>query len=566
VEEEAAIIMKKQNHQAKLSTKLETALHRYRTNQQRRTDRRNRWQWKLFKWDLFALPIICRAQTADSLSEPTIKVEDLAQNPERLILLTGAPGTGKTTACRRLIAKPPPALVPVDISKLESFNSDAVFGFLAKGLELASPAALTRIECAGRLFFVVDGIGERKDAEVVAESLRALVRQFKHSRFMVTCRTSDYDESWLPRFNRWNIQELNAELQDDFIGTQPQALQQRFQEAFTRDGRFREILSNQFLLLLATKLMAEPTTDRVELTKLGLYKAFLAGFLRDWEKIKVGQWDFILKVLQEIALEMRKGELMRNYRTEQDVAAVIRDHLSCPGASESVEKDIQDTIRELYQHGLLVKEDALVRFFQETFQEFLCARWLCDQGAFPHDFYKRGDKVYFRDLQMSDVILEFYRRMIEELLDMLQALVKASTPGAYKFDVFLSHNSKDKPVVRELKHRLNAQKLSAWYDEDELRPGIPWQQLLESGIKSSASVALLVGKDGLGPWEEEEMQGALRLAVKDKRPVIPVLLPEAPSQPELPMFLGNRTWVDLRAGFTAEGFAKLVWGITGKKL
>ena len=133
------------------------------------------------------------------------------------------------------------------------------------------------------------------------------------------------------------------------------------------------------------------------------------------------------------------------------------------------------------------------------------------------------------------------------------------------FDVFLSHNSNDKPAVRELKALLEANGLRVWLDEDELQPGIPWQQLLEAGIKASKSVAVLVGKDGLGPWEDEEMQGALVLAVKTKRPCIPILLPGAPTQPELPMFLANRTWVDLRAGFSEKGLAKLIWGITGKK-
>src|SRR5256885_13333611 len=36
------------------------------------------------------------------------------------------------------------------------------------------------------------------------------------------------------------------------------------------------------------------------------------------------------------------------------------------------------------------------------------------------------------------------------------------------------------------------------------------------------------------------------LAVREKLPVIPVLLPGAPNG-VLPMFLGNRTWVDLRS-------------------
>jgi len=141
--------------------------------------------------------------------------------------------------------------------------------------------------------------------------------------------------------------------------------------------------------------------------------------------------------------------------------------------------------------------------------------------------------------------------------------VPARASGQY--DVFLSHNSKDKPAVRELKRRLVAQGLSVWHDEDQLRPGIPWLQLLEDGIKASKSVAVLVDKDGLGPWEDEEMQTALRLAAKDKRPVIPVLLPGVSTQPELPVFLVNRTWVDLRSGFSDEGFERLRWGITGNK-
>ena len=133
------------------------------------------------------------------------------------------------------------------------------------------------------------------------------------------------------------------------------------------------------------------------------------------------------------------------------------------------------------------------------------------------------------------------------------------------FDVFLSHNSKDKAAVRELKQRLSHASLRVWLDEDELRPGIPWQELLEAGIRDSRSVAVLVGFDGLGPWEDEEMQAALRLAVKDKRPVIPLLLPGAPAQPELPLFLGNRTWVDLRSGYSAGALNNLIWGITGQK-
>jgi hypothetical protein len=164
---------------------------------------------------------------------------------------------------------------------------------------------------------------------------------------------------------------------------------------------------------------------------------------------------------------------------------------------------------------------------------------------------------------LADMDFDSRQRAYDELRSKIRRKLGLDKSGL--FDVFLSHNSKDKPRVRELCEKLKRCGLQGWLDEEQLRPGIPWQQLLEEGVKSSSSIAVLVGNDGLGPWEDEEMQGALRLAVKDKRAIIPVLLPGAPTQPRLPMFLGNRTWVDLREGLTEAGVGKLVWGITGKK-
>jgi hypothetical protein len=144
--------------------------------------------------------------------------------------------------------------------------------------------------------------------------------------------------------------------------------------------------------------------------------------------------------------------------------------------------------------------------------------------------------------------------------------VSNSAPNSPReFDVFLSYNSKDKPTVRQLAERLQAQGLRVWFDEWHLIPGLPWQRALEAGIESSHSVAVLVGSDGLGPWTEEEMEGALLLAVREGKPVIPVLLPDAPAKPKLPMFLQTRTWVDLRSGLTDDALSRLAWGITGNR-
>lgn len=141
------------------------------------------------------------------------------------------------------------------------------------------------------------------------------------------------------------------------------------------------------------------------------------------------------------------------------------------------------------------------------------------------------------------------------------AAVSATEP----FDVFLSHNSQDKPPVMELAAALRERGLRVWLDEWELVPGRPWQEAIEEAITSVRSAAVLVGSDGLGPWEEPEMRACLDQCVKRKMPVIPVLLPGAPEQPKLPLFLTQFTWVDLRVGFTEPGLRRLEWGITGLK-
>lgn len=139
------------------------------------------------------------------------------------------------------------------------------------------------------------------------------------------------------------------------------------------------------------------------------------------------------------------------------------------------------------------------------------------------------------------------------------------------FDVFLSHNSKDKQAVETLGKALKERGLSVWFDKWELRPGLTWQDALEKIVTGCKSAAVCFGSSGVGPWEEPEMQALLSRFVNGKKignvvPIIPVLLPGAPKDVKLPLFLEAFTWVDLRNGLTEECLERLEWGITGKKL
>ncbi len=133
------------------------------------------------------------------------------------------------------------------------------------------------------------------------------------------------------------------------------------------------------------------------------------------------------------------------------------------------------------------------------------------------------------------------------------------------FDVFLIYNRDDIPIVHRLANALLDRGIRAWIADDDIQPGTVRQAELEHAIETARTAAVLVGRDGVGPWEQQQIRAVLDQFVHSGLPIIPVLLPLAPKEPELPRFLKAFTWVDLRQGLNAEGLARLAWGITGER-
>lgn len=137
-----------------------------------------------------------------------------------------------------------------------------------------------------------------------------------------------------------------------------------------------------------------------------------------------------------------------------------------------------------------------------------------------------------------------------------------------QFDVFLAHNSREKPAVETLAYKLRAEGLNPWLDKEQLIPGTRWQDGLADGLRASSTCAVFIGKNDLGNWESEELDMAQNRAANDRGfRVIPVLLPSLPDPFDpspLPPFLFSRTWVDFRPGLNdARAFNRLVCAIRG---
>jgi hypothetical protein len=113
-------------------------------------------------------------------------------------------------------------------------------------------------------------------------------------------------------------------------------------------------------------------------------------------------------------------------------------------------------------------------------------------------------------------------------------------------DAFISYNTADSAAVRRIVDGLRQRDLSLFLDYLDLIPGRAWPGALDEFLGRCGAVAVMLGPNGMGPWQQREHYLALDRQARDKAfSVIPVILPDA--DPALG-FLSLNTWVDLRTG------------------
>ncbi len=148
-------------------------------------------------------------------------------------------------------------------------------------------------------------------------------------------------------------------------------------------------------------------------------------------------------------------------------------------------------------------------------------------------------------------------RANRSIMDVRPPSAEAGRPG---FDVFLCHNHLDKPAIRRINRAFRRARVRTWFDEEQVPPGRPWQPVLEKAIKDVRAACVFVGGNGIGPWQDMEVRGFLSEFAGRGCPVIPVILPPTSSIPELPLFLSQMTWVDLRRNYNS-GLQRLIGAV-----
>jgi hypothetical protein len=129
-------------------------------------------------------------------------------------------------------------------------------------------------------------------------------------------------------------------------------------------------------------------------------------------------------------------------------------------------------------------------------------------------------------------------------------------PDDFKYDVFLSHSSKDKAVVRDVAERLRADGLRVWFDEWEIKAGDDVPLKINTGLEYSRAIALFMSAQAFGSeWATlESITFGFRDSMNRERRFIPLRLDDAPIKDALRPF----HYIDWRPEVREEEYPKLL--------
>lgn len=109
----------------------------------------------------------------------------------------------------------------------------------------------------------------------------------------------------------------------------------------------------------------------------------------------------------------------------------------------------------------------------------------------------------------------------------------------FQYDVFLSHSSQDKAVVRPLAERLRSDGLRVWFDEWELKPGDSVPKKIDDGLEQARVLVLCMSAQAFASdWTRlESYTFRFRDPLNQARRFIPLRLDAAPIPGALAQFL-----------------------------
>jgi hypothetical protein len=133
------------------------------------------------------------------------------------------------------------------------------------------------------------------------------------------------------------------------------------------------------------------------------------------------------------------------------------------------------------------------------------------------------------------------------------------TERKYRYHIFLSHNGAQKEWTRRLADRLRQKGLSVFFDEDSIRLGDDIPTAVETGLKSSRHVVLVLSPEALeSKWVALEYSASL---YKDPSAADRTLIPVLRKDCDIPLILARLKYLDARSEDVEKQVGHLLNGI-----
>ena len=339
---------------------------------------------ELFEIDLYAKEISLDEENSSS-PERQGTIDFLRNNiPEKQMVILGEVGTGKSTTLQYLHYKDAELClsgnsysIPVYIElKYVTGNENIICKMVSKlNVETSFVEKLLK---KGRLNILLDGLNEidRHNRISVFRQIDRLMTDFPLNQFLITSRPLSYNREFDNNKGRtipvFVLQGMEDKQIEEFLDRNGHDVKNKILSEITINEKLKEIVTNPLILKMLINVVRR--TNTIPQNKALIIKEFIYNILKREKKVEHFDEELYYLLLRNWAF---KSRLLTNSNSGLDqLTCVIPFFNNLKNEIGKTDFDIWDFIKKIRDIYILTKENNLLTFTHELYQEYFSAEFL----------------------------------------------------------------------------------------------------------------------------------------------------------------------------------------------